>query len=62
MVSDSKKRSNANYDAGHTRQIKMKLNLKTDREILEWLDSKSNKQGYIKQLIKADIAKQKAEK
>lgn len=45
------------YDRDHTRQIKMKLNLKTDADILEKLDSVPNKQGYIKELIRKDISK-----
>lgn len=45
------------YDASHTVQIKMKLNLKTDADILEKLGAVGNKQGYIKSLIRADIKK-----
>ena len=47
------------YDAEHTRQIKFKLNLKSDADILAQLDSVPNKQGYIKQLIREDIARSK---
>lgn len=45
----------ARYDAQHTRQIVLKLNRRTDAEILRKLDEQPNKQGYIKQLIRADI-------
>lgn len=55
MVSDAKKRCDARYDSTHTRQIKLKLNLKTDDDILKRLDSVGNKQGYIKRLIRNDI-------
>ena len=48
--------SSIRYDALNTRQIKMKLNLKTDADILKKLDSVPNKQGYIKMLIRKDIA------
>lgn len=48
--------SSIRYDAENTRQIKMKLNLKTDADILNRLDSVPNKQGYIKMLIRKDIA------
>ena len=51
----------ASYDAAYatekTRQIKLKLNLKHDADILAALDATANKQGYIKSLIRADIAK-----
>lgn len=45
----------ARYDEQHTRQIRLKLNLKTDADILEKLSSVGNKQGYIKRLIREDI-------
>lgn len=47
--------SSIRYDAENTRQIKMKLNLKTDADILAKLDSVPNKQGYIKMLIRKDL-------
>lgn len=44
------------YDQNNTIRIcGLKLNLKTDKEIIEKLNSVSNKQGYIKKLIKNDI-------
>ena len=43
------------YDAKNTRHIRLKLNLKTDADILEKLDKVGNMQGYIKRLIRADI-------
>lgn len=48
--------SSIRYDAENTRQIKMKLNLKTDHDILSRLDSVPNKQGYLKMLIRKDTA------
>lgn len=47
----------ARYDANNTRQIRLKLNTKTDADILRRLDSVDNKQGYIKELIRRDMAK-----
>ena len=47
----------ARYQKAHVRQIKLALNITTDADILARLDSVDNKQGYIKQLIRADIAK-----
>ena len=47
----------ARYDANNTRQIRLKLNTKTDADILKRLDSVENKQGYIKELIRRDMAK-----
>lgn len=54
-VSDAQKRAQVKYDAGQTVQIKMKLNKKTDADILRKLNSVANKQGYIKKLIRDDL-------
>jgi hypothetical protein len=35
----------------------LKLNDRTDADILEWLSQVGNKQGYIKDLIRKDIAR-----
>lgn len=44
------------YDKTHTvRMCGMKLNLKTDKDIIDKLTSTPNKQGYIKNLIRKDI-------
>lgn len=43
------------YDAANTKQFKMKLNLRTDADILAWLESQNNKQGAIKELIRKEI-------
>ena len=43
------------YDKAHTVKICLKLNLKTDADILAALDASGNKQGYIKSLIRADL-------
>ena len=45
------------WDAENTTQIRLKLNKKTDADILEKLDSVPNKQGYIKELIRSDMQK-----
>lgn len=57
MQTESDKRSRAKYDAANTVQFKMKLNKKTDADILAKLEASGNKQGYIKALIRADIEK-----
>ena len=53
--SEAAKRAVRRYDEKRTRQIKLKLNVGTDADILEKLDSVPNKQGYIKQLIRDDL-------
>ena len=58
MTSEAKRRANAKYDAKNTRQIILKLNLSTDKDILKLLDGVENRQGLIKQLLKEYIARQ----
>ena len=58
MTSEARRRANQKYDAQNTRQIKMKLNITTDADILQWLDAQENKQGAIKQAIRDKIGKQ----
>lgn len=57
MTSKSQLEAQARYDAKSTKQVKMKLNLNTDADIIQKLASISNIQGYIKDLIRADIKK-----
>ena len=59
MVSKAKLKAIAKYDAEHTRKISLKLNLVTDKDIFDRLDSVGNKQGYIKRLIREDIEREK---
>lgn len=49
------------YDEMHTQQIKLKLNRKTDADILEWISAQrysrsTSVQGQIKRLIRQEIA------
>ena len=55
MVRESKRKANAKYDKSHCTGVYLKLNNKTDNDILEKLSSVPNMQGYIKQLIRQDI-------
>lgn len=43
------------YDEANTQIITLKLNKGTDKDILDKLNAVPSKQGYIKQLIRADI-------
>lgn len=55
MTTAAARRAVQKYDAANTVQIKLKLNINTDKDILEKLESEENKQGYIKRLIREDI-------
>lgn len=45
------------WDAKNTTYMSLKLNNKTDADILRHLDKQASKQGYIKALIRKDITK-----
>lgn len=55
MTSEAQKRASAKYDATHTKQIIVKLNLRTDKDVINKLEEVPSKQGYIKELIRKDI-------
>lgn len=54
-VSKSQIKAQAKYDKANTIQIKLKLNKKTDADIIKALADCNNKQGFIKDLIRAEI-------
>lgn len=45
------------YDARTAVHISLKLNKGTDADVLRRLEEVSSKQGYIKELIRADITR-----
>lgn len=47
------------WDAQNTVQVKLKLNKRTDLDIIEWISAQSNKQGKIKELIRKEIGESK---
>ena len=55
MNSEAKKRANAKYDKSHTKGVYLKLNIVTDKDILDKLSKIDNVQGYIKNLIRQDM-------
>ena len=57
MATDAQIKAQAKYDAENTRQVHLKLNRNTDKDVLERLDEVQSKQGYIKRLIRDDLRK-----
>lgn len=55
MATEAQIKAQKRYDAKNTRQLHLKLNRRTDWDVLEKLDSVPSKQGYIKALIRADL-------
>ena len=56
-TSDAQKRAVAKYDAANTKSHLLKLNLKTDADIIAHLDQQPNKLAYLKKLIRDDMQK-----
>lgn len=51
--------SQSKYDNNNTVRIGLKLNKNTDADILESLESKPSKQGFIKEAIRFYLANKK---
>lgn len=45
------------WDKENTRQVKFKFNIRTDADIIAHLEAQQNVQGYVKKLIRDDIAR-----
>lgn len=56
MATEAQKRASAKYDRANTKTYALKLNVKTDADIMARLAEVPNVQGYLKQLIRRDIA------
>ena len=59
MPSEAQKAADARYKAANTKQIKFVLNKNTEPDLIAYLESIENVQGYIKALIRADMSKSK---
>ena len=56
-TSDAQKRAVAKYDASNTKSFLLKLNKKTDEDIIAHLEKQPNKLAYLKNLIRDDMQK-----
>ena len=52
---EAQKRARKKYEAKTKVQVLLKLNRNTDKDILAKLERVTNKQGCIKELIRADL-------
>lgn len=57
MTEFNQKKYQIGWDKENTVGVKLKLNKRSDGDIIERLQMEPNKQGYIKALIRADIAR-----
>ena len=62
MSDNSKTRASDRYNRMHTTRVYLTLNNRTDADILDYIKNiDGSVQGYIKALIRADIARQQNE-
>ncbi len=57
---ESKYNRQKKYIKENMRRYALNLNRNTDVDILEYLEGRDNVQGYLKRLIREDMARQKA--
>lgn len=57
MRTEATKAAKARYDAKTAKYYSLKLNTNTDSEMIEHLAKQENVQGYLKELIRKDMAK-----
>ena len=57
-VSKAQYKAQKKYDAANTKLFVMKLHLRNDEDIFNWLDLQDSKQGAVKQLIRNQIKKE----
>ena len=55
MSTEAQKRAARKYNNKNVQQIALGLNKKTDADIIAHLSAVQSKQGYIKELIRADM-------
>ena len=63
MTTEAQKRAQRKWDAANKenrRSVRLNLNRETDADIIAKLDSEANIQGYIKELIRQDLAREKS--
>ena len=55
---EKKETARERYDKTNPVKVTIKLNRKTDKDILDCLDNTDNKQGTIKRLIRESLARE----
>ena len=54
-VSEKRKQYEIDYIKQNQRQFMLKVNRKTDPDMVDWLESHENVQAYLKDLIRKDM-------
>lgn len=56
---EARRRAAKKYQAANTKLLQIRLNFRTDQDILEKLSTKESMSGYVKKLIRNDINRSK---
>ena len=59
MASEAKLKANEKYLKANPKIVSLRLNFNTDKDIIKKLDEVDSKMGYIKELIRKDLQKEK---
>ena len=62
MATEAQRRANAKWDKENSRSYGLKCVVKTDSDIIEFLDSLDNRSIFLKQLIRSYIKSQETTK
>lgn len=57
MATKSEIKAATKYNAANTKLLQIRLNFKTDADIIARLEAVSSKMGYVKKLIREDMVK-----
>jgi len=58
MATEAQMRALKKYDKANTKQVHLKLNKRTDADVLNRLQQVGSKQTYIKRLIREDMERE----
>lgn len=58
MSTEAHKKASAKYSRKNTKRYAVEFNLKTDADIITFLDMQDNKQGLIKRLLRDEMKKE----
>ena len=61
MVAESQRKANDRYQKSHIRQYNLRLNVRTDTDIIRFLDGTNNRQGLLKRLLREEIERKSRE-
>lgn len=57
ITSESQVKAQARYDRQNTVRFSLKLNIRTDQDVIQWMRKQKSTQGSIKQLIRDEISR-----